>query len=163
MMDLNTDYAETESSMARLARDHYIGGRLPEDVFFALHDELSVKLETLRRERAAREDLLALRKTDIQPGSREDIEEWWAQAPLSEQRAALQQAIFAVTIQPAKVRGGNKFDTGRVELKWRWELYIRASDAEWEHMTDAEREQAAMESHAEAVQLVELESAGATG
>ncbi len=66
----------------------------------------------------------------------------------------------SIVIHPAKVRGGNKFDTSRVKIKWRWDLYVRASDAEWEKMTDEERELALKEGQAQLDEMADLEAAG---
>jgi len=42
---------------------------------------------------------------------------------------------------------GKCFDTSRVEIQWRWDLYVRAGDAEWDDMTDAGKAEAWREEH----------------
>jgi DNA invertase Pin-like site-specific DNA recombinase len=149
--EIEADIVETEARLSRLARDHYIDGRLPENIFRSTNDELTESLAVLRRSRTTAVEEESLRKVALRPGNREDIEEWWESATLMERREALGRAIYKVVIHPAKVRGGNKFDTSRVEIQWRWDLYVRAGDAEWENMTDEEREQALIEAASEQV------------
>ncbi len=159
--EIEADIVETEASLRRLARDHYIDGRLPEDTFRSTNDELTERLAGLTRSKTSAEEEESLRQVALRPGNREDIEAWWEKASLPERREALGRAIHKVVIHPAKVRGGNKFDTSRVEIMWRWDLYIRASDAEWENMTDEERRLALDEGQAEADAMADLEAAGA--
>ncbi len=57
------------------------------------------------------------------PGDRDGLAAWWERASIDEQRAALCRALDHVSIMPAKVRGGNKFDTSRVLLEWSGRVY----------------------------------------
>ena len=131
LADIQAEIAVTEASIARLARDHYVTGRLPEDVFASTHDELSATLEALQRAESAATDELSLRTAVLVPGNRGDIEKWWSEASLPEQREALKRAIRRVVIAPAKVRGGNVFDTSRVKVEWSYLIYAEAAE-EWE-------------------------------
>jgi hypothetical protein len=67
------------------------------------------------------------------------------------------EVIHRVVVNPAKHRGGNRFDPGRVDIRWHWESFVRASDAQWEHMSEDERQQAIREADEElqAIQAVE--------
>ena len=60
-------------------------------------------LATATRDREERQGALL-------PGDREGLAAWWEAAPVAERRAALARAIDYVSVQPAKVRGGNRFD-----------------------------------------------------
>jgi hypothetical protein len=60
---------------------------------------------------------------------------------MEERREALAQALAEVRIDKAKHRGGNKFDTGRVGLTYRWDLFLRAADRFEETATDEQRAQ----------------------
>jgi hypothetical protein len=142
LADVSAELTETEASMSRLTRNQYVDHdpQLPDEVFAATVNELTERLDALRHAKRSAEDAVAQRTTALRPGSREDVETWWKDASLVEQRAALQQTIYKVVIQPAKHRGGNKFDTDRVEIKWSWDLYLRASDAQWDRATGDERE-----------------------
>jgi hypothetical protein len=140
--EIEADIEEIESSLSRLARDHYIDGRLPEGVFRSTHDELSHRLEDLRRSKTSAEEEASLRALSIRPGSREDIEVWWDQASLPDRRDALSRAIHKVVIHPAKVRGGNRFDSDRVEIKWSWDVYARIMDSQWDKLTSDQQAQA---------------------
>ncbi|MGO9027215.1 MAG: recombinase family protein, partial [Acidimicrobiales bacterium] len=54
--EIEADIVETEANLSRLARDHYIEGRLPEGVFRSTHDELTERLEGLRRSKTSAEE-----------------------------------------------------------------------------------------------------------
>jgi DNA invertase Pin-like site-specific DNA recombinase len=114
---------EIKDRLAVLSADYYVNGTIGRDVFFAaktpLDEQLAgaeLALTTAVRERAEREGALL-------PGDRDGLAKWWERAPVPERRAALRRAIDHVSIQPAKVRGGNKFDTSRVLVEWSGRVY----------------------------------------
>jgi len=45
-----------------------------------------------------------------------DLDAWWEDRTIPEQRRILRQHIDRVVIHPAKRRGGNVFDPDRVEI-----------------------------------------------
>ena len=116
---------EAEASMAELSRRQYVthDPQLPAEVFATTIAELTDQLESLRREESAVDQRQADVDTLLEPGSPEAIREWWSTATLAEQRLALSRAMHYITINPARVRGGNVFDTRRVSIAWSAEYY----------------------------------------
>ena len=162
LAEVRADITKLESALTDLARARFVDNSLSDEQFGTVNREQSARLEALRRVERATADRLALQRTVLRPGVREDIVAWWEAASLRDQRVALQRAISHVVINPARVRGGNIFDTSRVNINWRWDVYVRASDAAWERMTDGEREQAEVEAQQEIEAVLELERAGSS-
>lgn len=148
LAEIQADITEAEASIARLSRNQYVthDPKLPDDVFSSTINELSDHLDALRRAQLSAEDEPVLHRTALRPGSREDIEAWWGEASLPEQRAALQRAISKIVVKPA-TRRGNVFDIGRIEIHWsgliyragaefakRWEL--TATPEQWAEAVD---------------------------
>lgn len=121
--DLAGDIADVEAKLGKLAHDHYVEAKLPESVFVATHDELSRRLTDLQAAQRAQEQARALNAGALRPGSRKDIEAWWAAASLEDRRQALARAIIWIEIMPAAHRGGNVFDTNRVSIEWSTAVY----------------------------------------
>ena len=129
-------------------------------------NELNGRIVHLRTqtEALARQKRTALEPLPPRNASRSDLQGRREAATFEDRRAALAEAIAKVTISnPAvKTSGGNTFDTDRINIRWRWDLYVRASDAAWERMTDGEREQAEAEAQEEIEAVLELERAGSS-
>jgi len=81
-------------------------------------------------------------KRSLRLGNREDLDAWWKEASIEEQRATLARVFSKLEIMPAKHRGGNRFDTGRVVESYRWDLYMRAGQRFEETATPEELDQA---------------------
>jgi DNA invertase Pin-like site-specific DNA recombinase len=162
LAQLRADLVDLEAKMNDLARARFVAGTITDEQFTAVNLEHTVELDSLRRSLTLAEEEVAARKTVLRPGNRGDIEAWWDRASLPDKRAALQQAISHVVISPARVRGGNRFDTSRVHINWRWDVYVGASDAAWDRMTDSERERAEAEAQEEIEAVLELERAGSS-
>jgi hypothetical protein len=81
-------------------------------------------------------------KRSLRLGNRDDLNAWWETATIEEQRATLARVFSKVMIMPAKHRGGNKFDTGRVVESYRWDLYMRAGQRFDDTSTPEELDQA---------------------
>jgi hypothetical protein len=75
-------------------------------------------------------------------GDREALDRWWNKATPDEKIGAVRQAIAEVAIHRAKRRGGNRFDETRVEIGWRWDLFLRAADRSEKTAAPGERERA---------------------
>jgi len=139
LAEVKAEIIETEARLKKIAHDHYVSGKLSEDVFVSLYDEMTSSLKALRAFESALESERHELSDALPPGDPVALSSWWEAASLEDRREALSKAISKITVHPAKRRGGNQFDTSRVEIEWRWSLYIRAADAEWELMSDAER------------------------
>jgi site-specific DNA recombinase len=127
LAEVEAGIEETRANLRRITRAHYIDGRMPEDVFNEAHDELAERLARFERARESAASRLAKRANLLRPGSQDDIDRWWSEASLEDRRSALAKAIDKVVVDPAKVRGGNKFDTDRVRITWSWEVYERSN------------------------------------
>ena len=150
--------ADTER-LADLAQRYYIEQTIDRPAF----EQANRTLRERRTEAEAR--LTGLRRAldeaagALRPGSRHDLQAWWDGATVEEQRAALRAALGRVIVHPARTRGGNRFDTSRVELVWRLDFYRLAGEARQAAMTEEEREAARQAYDAE--RYAELERAWA--
>lgn len=110
---LRASIAEDEAGLTDLARACYVKKTLDEATY------LTIKAETDERLNAARAALDALETgSTLRPGSRDELEQWWAQATLDEQRAAIKDAFSSIVVAPA-TKKGPKLDTDRISLDWR--------------------------------------------
>ena len=48
-----------------------------------------------------------------------DLNKWWEESDIKEQRALIRSAVHRVVVNPAAQRGGNVFDRTRVEMDWK--------------------------------------------
>lgn len=126
LAEIEGGFEETEAALHRIARAHCIDGRITEANFIEAHDEQAKKLADFQCARESAESRLAKRTNALRPGSREDIEAWWGEASPEDRRVALAKAIEKVVVDPAKVRGGDRFDTGRLQIFWCWDVYVQA-------------------------------------
>jgi site-specific DNA recombinase len=126
LADIEAGIEETEADLRRITRSHYIDKRITEADFNETHDILATKLADLQRARETASSQLAKRANVLRPGSPDDIKAWWADATMEDRRTALGKAIWRIMIQPVKVKGGNKFDTSRVQIDWSWDVYVQA-------------------------------------
>lgn len=140
--DLEQRMAEDDRSLTELTMARFVQRTLPPAAFEAAQAELNQR----RSETEAR--LAELRRTEadkagaLRPGDRDALQTWWDEANLDDRRAALRAALHKVVVNPAKHRGGNRFDESRVELVWRLDFYGRASKSRWAAMTEEQRQAA---------------------
>lgn len=131
---------EDEAGLADLTDARFVHRLIDDEEFRAsrakLQERLSENRERLAAVRARAGDLAGA----LRPGDREALQAWWNGASVEERRLALRGALTEVRVNPARRRGGNRFDPSRVELRWRLDFYRRAGEARWESMTDEERE-----------------------
>lgn len=106
---------EDEKRLEDLNRARFVDGAIGEDEWKPARDALVRRLEATREALTAMETDLG---SELNPGSREDLEAWWTDATIEQQRAAVRDAFVAVIINPTE-RRGCKFDTSRIELRWR--------------------------------------------
>jgi hypothetical protein len=84
------------------------------------YTEVQAKLEQQIQEAEAARSRLGSERTRLRiPRGRVEIEKWWSRVSLDVRRNALDTFIDYVAIDPAKTRGGNKFDASRVRFVWR--------------------------------------------
>jgi hypothetical protein len=127
--DLTAEIAAVTAQLAKIARDHYVLGRMPDDVFGPLHDELSLKLTELHSTQAARQLSAGDRAGILQPGNRQDMEAWWNAASLDERRVAMRRVYGSIELLAAKHRGGRNFDADRLVLHGSNKFYTLAFEA----------------------------------
>ena len=142
---LQQTLADDEASISQLTHDRYVARVIDDASYRSALAELNERIASNRDQADSmtrQRDALGL----VPLRDRESLLAWWDAATIEDQRAALAQSLYRVTVNPAQVRGGNKFDTERIELRWRWDLYARASTAEWENLTDEEKSEALRES-----------------
>ncbi|MGO9028746.1 MAG: recombinase family protein [Acidimicrobiales bacterium] len=143
---LQKDLAADEASVSELTRDRYVTRTIDDRAYRLALGELNERIERLHDQvEAMARQRDALSPIPVQKGNRDELQSWWDTAPIEDRRAAIAESVYKVIIHPAKVRGGNKFDTSRVEIRWRWDLYVRASEAAWDSMSDEEKEEAQRE------------------
>ena len=159
LAEVKTDVHEVEARLTRLARDHYVDGILTQEIFDTTYLELTRQLTELQAAQRLIEGASADRAMVLPPGDRHALEAWWESASLGDRREALARAIGEVSLRPAARRGGNKFDTNRVAISWRWTFYIRAAKSERDHMTEDERAVSDREQEAFGAELDRVEAA----
>jgi site-specific DNA recombinase len=141
--DLERQLDEDDRALTELTMARFVHRTIPPVAFETTQAELNER----RSQTEAR--LVELRRLEderaraLRPGDRAALQAWWDGASVEEQRAALRGALHEVRVNRAARRGGNRFDTSRVELRWRLDFYARAADARWSAMTDDERTAAA--------------------
>jgi hypothetical protein len=82
-------------------------------------------LEAMERQREA----LPL---GLRPGCREDLDAWWEDASLEEQRRALAHILDCVRVNRAAHRGGNRFQSERIDVVFSEAVYWRSVENEVE-------------------------------
>lgn len=122
-------------------------------------EEYGPAREALVARKAVRESrLAALRRQEaevsqaLRPGRREDLDAWWEAASTEDRREALRGVLAAVVVNPAQRRGGNRFDTGRIELRWRLDMLYRVAEKAPEPTPDERAEAEALVRGEEATQ-----------
>jgi len=102
-----------EAALLNLDRSRFVLREIDAETWRPMRDEIEGRLAASKAALKAVEAASTLR-----PGTREELEHWWAKAGIAERRAAMRDAFSAVTIAPA-IHQGPRFDTGRVGLTWR--------------------------------------------
>jgi hypothetical protein len=63
------------------------------------------------------------------PGDRDELQRYWDELGIDEQRAALRNILREVKVVSARVRGGNVFHGDqRVRLEFNWNAYLAAAE-----------------------------------
>jgi hypothetical protein len=106
---------EYEGAQAKLLHNCYVLKKLPEKAAEKVPAGLEADIASMHAE------LRAIDETaDIPPRivamTVGELAQWWKERTLPEQRRVLKTEMERVVIKPAKRRGGNMFDTERVEL-----------------------------------------------
>ncbi len=73
-----SDISDVENRLQRLARDHYVDGKLPQEIFDVTHEELRRRLKDLRANQRAIEDTRLERAGVLPPADRAALSEWWS-------------------------------------------------------------------------------------
>jgi site-specific DNA recombinase len=135
---IEAEIASLGAKRTEFRRLRYVEDKLTEAEFDEFDSEASERLLDLEAARV----VAAGRQTEqdqlLRPGKREDLEAWWDRATLDERRRALRRAISSITLQPAKVRGGNVFDTSRIQIEWTWQTnaaWYRVDEDRFEEYT----------------------------
>ncbi len=139
---------EDEAALAELVHERFVRRTIrPADyeaARTALDDRIAGARQTLDAVEAKRREA----RLDLPLGDREALDGWWESATVEERREVVARSVAQVIVNPAKHRGGNRFDTGRIDLRYRWDVFMRAA-AEFDRTaTDEERDQAEAEYHA---------------
>lgn len=141
--DLELAVTEDSQALAELTQARFVHRSIrPTD-----YDQARRTLE----ERLARSEdaLLALRRrreeaqVSFRLGDRAALDTWWKDATSPEKRDVLSKALARVEIHKAERRGGNQFNTDRIHLRYRWDLFVRAADKFEETATPEEVSEAA--------------------
>lgn len=103
---------DDEKALEQLARDHYADRIIGRAEFLAARSSLDARIETARRRLSAEVGAGALGATVGGARAR------WPVLDFDQRRAVLGQLIEAITIGPGR-RGYNRFDAGRVDVRWR--------------------------------------------
>jgi site-specific DNA recombinase len=137
---LRAALAQDEEKLAQLIEDVYVHGRFTADQGRSALDQLNARIEAIRdRIDAIDRQATTLRPLRLSLGNRAHLQAWWDEATIEDRRASLAEAINKVVVNPAKQRGGNQFDASRVDIKWKWHMYLQ-TDAAWEAMSEEERQ-----------------------
>jgi len=136
---------EDAQALRELTHERFVSRTVAPDAYEparrALQDRLDQNEQALDSLRRRIDDT----KRSLRLGNRADLDAWWKTATIEEQRATLARVFSKLEIMPAKHRGGNKFDTGRVRQSYRWDLYMRAGQRFEETATPEELDQAERE------------------
>lgn len=133
--------SECERSITELTRAHFVDRVIGYDDFLGAQRELEERAAAAEAELARREEERerARRVRGLRPGSRADLDAWWAAATAEERYDAVHAAVERVTVNPA-VQRGNRFDTRRVVVELNWELLEQIAGVSWlavhEHLND---------------------------
>jgi hypothetical protein len=114
---LAVEIENDERKLRALSLQRFVDEAIGDDEYRPARDAINERMEATRAALAAIENTTSLR-----PGSRSELDEWWADATLTERRAAIRDAFSAVVIQPVgagKGKGGCRFDPERVRLEWK--------------------------------------------
>jgi DNA invertase Pin-like site-specific DNA recombinase len=134
--ELHQLLADDRKALAELVRERFVNRTIGDDAFVparvALEERIATTEQALvvieqRRERSAIGSLPL--------GDRDALEVWWDKASMEERRHLLAKTLHRVVIHPAKRRGGNVFDTNRVEFDWRWDVWMDSAARFEDHAT----------------------------
>ncbi|MDO8391014.1 MAG: ATP-binding protein [Actinomycetota bacterium] len=103
------EISRLEQQLTELARDHYVAGLITRPEYFAARDPIANRVTMLRTG-------LTPRRRRPQPPVA--VSEIFDGGDVDAQRAVLADWIDAVVVLPA-VRGLNRFDPTRIEVRWR--------------------------------------------
>jgi DNA invertase Pin-like site-specific DNA recombinase len=112
-----------EKRLRELNRRHLVTGELTIEEWQPAHDELIQSLNAVREalDAADRQPI-----NELRPGSRSDLEAWWAIATNNVKRQALVATCQLIRLNRADPKAPRKFDSRRVHIEWNWSTYERA-------------------------------------
>jgi hypothetical protein len=150
LAELKRHVEADREALRDLARARYVTRTIGEDEFVAARQGVMASLADLEPRLAVMQQAAATASGLPPAGDRDALQAWWDAADLPERRAALRAALTEVRVNPARHRGGNVFDTSRVELRWR----LTFAAEMWRSSPPEQRERARLADEAEANEAV---------
>ena len=112
---MQKDLSMYESRREELVSARYVERSIDEEDFKKAKEALDERIMNLR----AAIDRVSSARTGVAAMHLRDIDRWWTEASLRDQRALVHWHIERIVIHPARHRGGNVFDPDRVEIIWK--------------------------------------------
>lgn len=126
--DLEAQLAEAKSALSDLVRERFVKRTIGAADFDTARSDIDTEISTIESQLTAARQRRAERSLKMPLGDYPALQAWWADASPEERIAAIRQSIAEVKIHKAKQRGGNKFDSDRVKIGWRWDIFLRGTD-----------------------------------
>src|SRR5437879_9058560 len=127
---LEREVADDERALVELTQARFYERTISQDEYGPARQSLQ---ERLTANRAALEAIERQREAlplGLRPGSREDLDAWWEDASLEEQRRALAHILDCVRVNRATHRGGNRFQSERINVVFSEAVYWRSVENE---------------------------------
>jgi hypothetical protein len=135
---LRASLERDQENLRQLTESRFVHRRITDEIFTASADQLNARITALSDQIEA----IERQKTGLgalKLGDPVALSAWWDEATLEDRRSVLAAAISRIIIHPAARRGGNQFDASRVDIRWKWHMYVQTEEA-WLAMPEEERQ-----------------------
>jgi DNA invertase Pin-like site-specific DNA recombinase len=127
--ELSNALDSDDENRRQLDRERFILRTKDEASYRPLYEELTEQIEAQRLQLAALMARREEREKALMPGDRDELQRYWDELGIDEQRAALRNILREVKVVSARVRGGNVFHGDqRVRLEFNWNAYLAAAE-----------------------------------
>ncbi len=117
--ELQAAFDDDASSLESLTRERYVDRAIDDVLYLQLRGELAERIAATQYE-LDNLQMNAEKRAGV-PTDALELANWWEseETTVVDKRKAIEGLVSEIVVNPAKRRGGNKFDTNRVKIAWK--------------------------------------------